>query len=380
MIYLDNAATTFPKPEAVYAAVMDCMRNYAANPGRGSYDMTIKASRKVTDTREKIAKLFNIPNLFNIVFTCSATEGLNIGIKGILKKGDHVITTVMEHNSVLRPISYLKGKGVKCSIVKADKDGFVNTKDIEKEIRSNTKMIVVNHISNVTGSIQDIEAIGEVANKKGIIYMVDASQSAGVLDIDVNKEHIDILAFPGHKGLLGPQGTGALYIREDLKVSEFKSGGTGSNSYSMEQPEFLPDKFESGTLNTPGIAGLCEGINFIEKTGINNIRKHEMELTEQLLKEFNSREYITIYGRKDMRNRGAVVSFNISGKDSSDVSAMLNSRGIEVRNGYHCAPLVHDIIGTQNKGTVRISPGYFNTPEDIEALVRAVEEIHSINI
>ncbi|KOF55981.1 MULTISPECIES: aminotransferase class V-fold PLP-dependent enzyme [Clostridium] len=376
MIYLDNAATTFPKPDTVYEAVIECMKNYAANPGRGSYDMAVKAAKKVMDTREEIAKLFNVPNLFDIIFTSNATEGLNIGIKGILKRGDHVITTVMEHNSVLRPINYLRKKSVKSSIVGADKYGFVNPKNIEGQIRSSTKMIVVNHVSNVTGSIQDIERIGEIAKKHGIIFMVDVSQSAGTIDIDVDKCNIDIMALPGHKGLLGPQGTGVLYIKEGLKVSEFKSGGTGSNSYSMRQPEFLPDKFESGTLNTPGIAGLYAGVKFIKETGIQNIKKHEFELTEALLKELKLRDYIILYGKENMEDRSAVVSFNIDGIDSSDTAAMLNSKGIGVRNGYHCAPLVHEVIGTKNKGTVRISLGYFNTFEEIEQVVKALDEIH----
>lgn len=376
MIYLDNAATTFPKPDTVYEAVMECMKSYAANPGRGSYDMAVKASEKVMNTRKEIARLFNVSNLFNIIFTCSATEGLNIGIKGILKRGDHVITTVMEHNSVLRPINCIKAKAVKCSIVGADRYGFVNPRNIEKQIKANTKMIVVNHVSNVTGSIQNIEKIGEIAKKHGVIFMVDASQSAGTIDIDVNKCNIDVMALPGHKGLLGPQGTGVLYIKEGLEVSEFKSGGTGSNSYSMSQPDFLPDKFESGTLNTPGIAGLYEGIKFIEKTGMENIRKHELGLTEMLLKELNKRDYIILYGKKDMKDRGAVVSLNVDGIDSSDTAAVLNLKGIGIRNGYHCAPLVHEVIGTKNKGTVRISPGYFNTFEEIEGLVKVLDEIY----
>lgn len=376
MIYLDNAATTFPKPHTVYEAVMECMKNYAANPGRGSYDMAVKASEKVMDTRKEIASFFNVPNLFNIIFTCSATEGLNIGIKGILRRGDHVITTVMEHNSVLRPINCIKAKSVKCSIVGADKYGFVNPKNIEEQIKSNTKMIVVNHVSNVTGSIQNIERIGEIAKKHGVIFMVDASQSAGTIDIDVNKCNIDVMALPGHKGLLGPQGTGVLYIKEGLKVLEFKSGGTGSNSYSMRQPDFFPDKFESGTLNTPGIAGLYAGVKFIKETGIENIRMHELELTEMLLKELKKRDYIILYGKEDMEDRGAVVSLNVDGVDSSDTAAMLSLKGIGVRNGYHCAPLVHEVIGTKNKGTVRISPGYFNTFEEIESLVKVLDEIH----
>ncbi|AAK80310.1 cysteine desulfurase family protein [Clostridium acetobutylicum] len=375
MIYLDNAATTFPKPDEVYNEVLDCMKNYAANPGRGSYDMAIKASHKVTETREIIAKLFNISDLFNVIFTCSATEALNIGIKGLLKRKNHVITTCMEHNSVLRPISHLKKKGVECSIVRADQYGFISPKEIEKLIRSDTKLIVVNHVSNVTGTIQNIDEIGEIAHKNGVCFMVDAAQSAGVLNIDVEKSHIDMLAFPGHKGLMGPQGTGGLFIREGIKLTEFKSGGTGSNSFSVDQPEFLPDRFESGTLNTPGISGLNAGIKFINSIGLKNIEKHEMELTEYLIRNLKNKDYVKIYGH-ELQNRGAVVSFNIDGIDSSDVAAILNVKGICVRNGYHCAPLVHEIIGTKNRGTVRVSPGYFNTIEDIDKLIEAVVEIN----
>ncbi|KHD38488.1 cysteine desulfurase [Clostridium acetobutylicum] len=375
MIYLDNAATTFPKPDEVYNEVLDCMKNYAANPGRGSYDMAIKAAHKVTETREIIAKLFNISDLFNVIFTCSATEALNIGIKGFLKRKNHVITTCMEHNSVLRPISHLKKKGVECSIVRADQYGFINPKEIEKLIRSDTKLIVVNHVSNVTGTIQNIDEIGEIAHKNGVCFMVDAAQSAGVLNIDVEKSHIDMLAFPGHKGLMGPQGTGGLFIREGIKLTEFKSGGTGSNSFSVDQPEFLPDRFESGTLNTPGISGLNAGIKFINSIGLKNIEKHEMELTEYLIRNLKNKDYVKIYG-PELQSRGAVVSFNIDGIDSSDVAAILNVKGICVRNGYHCAPLVHEIIGTKNRGTVRVSPGYFNTIEDIDKLIEAVVEIN----
>ncbi|URZ07234.1 aminotransferase class V-fold PLP-dependent enzyme [Clostridium felsineum] len=375
MIYLDNSATTFPKPKNVYDDVMDCMKNYAANPGRGSYDMAIKAAHKVTETREAIAKLFNISDLFNVIFTSSATEALNIGIKGFLKRRDHVITTYMEHNSVLRPISYLKKRGIEVSIVKADQYGFVNPQTIEGMIKDNTKLIVINHVSNVTGTIQNIDEIGEIAHKNGISFMVDAAQSAGVLNIDVEKSNIDMLAFAGHKGLFGPQGTGALYIREGIKLTEFKSGGTGSNSFSVEQPEFLPDRFESGTLNTPGIVGMNAGINFINSIGIRNIAKHEMELTRYLISNLKNKDYVKLYG-PELNNRGAVVSFNIDGIDSSDVAAILNVKGICVRNGYHCAPLVHEIIGTKNKGTVRVSPGYFNTIEDIDKLIEALIEIN----
>ncbi|MDD3453861.1 MAG: aminotransferase class V-fold PLP-dependent enzyme, partial [Bacilli bacterium] len=261
MIYLDNAATTFPKPNEVYDEVLNCMKNYAANPGRSSHDMALKASQKVLETRQLIGDLFNISNPFNIIFTCNATEGLNIGIKGLLKSGDHAISSVIEHNSVLRPLKSLNKKGVETTLVNVDENGYVDINDIKKQMKKNTKAIIINHCSNVIGTVQNIQAIGKLSHENNILFIVDASQSAGIIPIDVIKDNIDILAFPGHKGLYGPQGTGALYIKEGLILESFKDGGTGSESQSMLQPDILPDKFESGTLNTHGIAGLGEGVD-----------------------------------------------------------------------------------------------------------------------
>ncbi|WP_278601130.1 aminotransferase class V-fold PLP-dependent enzyme, partial [Clostridium tertium] len=237
MIYLDNAATSFPKPSKVYEEVLNCMKNYCANPGRGSHDMAIKSAMKVMETRNLICELFNIKDPFNLIFTSNATEALNIAIKGVLKNGDHVISTVIEHNSVLRPLNSMEKQGVEITLVGVDKAGYVNPLDIKNEIKKNTKIIIINHISNVLGSIQDITSIGKIAREKEIIFMVDASQSAGVISIDVESSYIDLLAFPGHKGLLGPQGTGGLFIREGINLSNFKEGGTGSNSHFMIQPD-----------------------------------------------------------------------------------------------------------------------------------------------
>lgn len=376
MIYLDNAATSFPKPVEVCLEVLRCMENYAANPGRGSHDMAVEASSKIMDTRQELSELFNIPNLLNIIFTCNATESLNIGIKGILKPGDHVISTVIEHNSVLRPLNYLSEKGITFTLLSVDENGYLNINNLKKKIRRKTKAIIINHASNVLGTVQDIRAIGEIAKEAGILFMVDASQSAGVIPIDVERDNIDLLAFPGHKGLYGPQGTGGLYIREGIYIDSFIQGGTGSDSMSMRQPDFLPDKFESGTLNTPGIAGLCEGIKFIRKIGIDNIRKHEIMLVEYLVKELCKLPYIKIYGGYDYKDRAAVVSLNIDNVDVSEVGTLLNKKGIAVRTGFHCAPLIHQIIGTSRRGTVRISPGYFNKLEDIEKIIKALKDIH----
>jgi cysteine desulfurase family protein len=376
MIYLDNAATSFPKPSEVHMEVLNCMMNYAANPGRGSHEMAIKAALKIMETRVAICELFNISSPFNLIFTSNATEALNIAIKGALKCGDHVISTVIEHNSVLRPLYSLSKNGVDVTLVHVDKAGYVSTRDIYEAIKKSTKMIIINHASNVLGSIQDIEGIGRVSKEKGILFMVDASQSAGVIPIDVQKANIDLLAFPGHKGLFGPQGTGGLFIREGIKLKNFREGGTGSNSHFMIQPDFMPDQFESGTLNTPGIAGLCEGIKYINKVGINNIQKHEENLLSYLLQELKKLPYVKVYGSHSVKQRSAVLSCNIEGIDASIVGEKLNEGGIAVRTGYHCAPLIHDIIGTENAGTVRVSPGYFNTFQEIEKLIEVIIGIY----
>lgn len=376
MIYLDNAATTFPKPNEVYKEVLNCMENYAANPGRSSHKLAIKAQSKIMETREIIKEIFNIPDPFQVIFTSNATESLNIGIKGILKSGDHVISTVIEHNSVLRPLNSLMKKGIEVTLLKVDKNGRIDLDEIKQQIKANTKLIIINHASNVIGTVQPISAIGKIAKDAGVLFMVDASQSAGTINIDVEESNIDLLAFPGHKGLFGPQGTGGLFIRDEAQVESFKEGGTGSNSSDMKQPDFMPDKFESGTLNTPGIAGLCEGIKFIEKIGMKEIYKHEALLTEYLLVELKKLDYVKIYGPNDLKDRCAVVSINIDGVDSSTVGYKLNEKGIAVRTGYHCAPLIHNIIGTNNKGTVRISPGYFNTFKDIETILKSIVDIY----
>ena len=378
MIYLDNAATSFPKPPAVYEEVLNCMKNYAANSGRGSYDMSIQAALKILETREEICQLFNISSPLNLIFTCNATEALNIGIKGALRRGDHVISTVIEHNSVLRPLHSLTENGVEVTLINVDKAGYVNINDIQEEIKKNTRMIIINHVSNVLGSTQDIKSIGTLSKENGIIFMVDASQSAGVIPIDVESAHIDLLAFSGHKGLLGPQGTGGLFIREGIKLKNFIEGGTGSNSHFMIQPDFMPDQFESGTLNTPGIAGLCEGIKFIKRVGLDSIQKKEQQLLLYLLEELKKLSYVKIYGSHSVKQRNAVISFNIEGIDASIVGEQLNEMEIAVRTGYHCAPLIHETIGTEYAGTVRVSPGYFNTFMEVEELLKAIISIYKL--
>lgn len=376
MIYFDNAATSFPKPNIVYDSIMEVMKNYGANPGRSGHKLALKLGREIFETRELIAKLFNIKNPMNIIFTSNCTESLNLAIKGILQKGDHVITTSMEHNSVLRPLTALEKQGIELTIVSGDSMGRIDPSEIEKNIKKNTKLIITTHVSNLTGTIMPIEVIGQIAKKNSIYYLVDAAQSAGVYDIDVKKMNIDMLAFPGHKGLLGPQGTGGLYIKEDLDIKEMQQGGTGSISHLLEQPSVKPDKYESGTPNGPGIIGLGAGINYIFQEGIEKIRKHEEELTKHFIEEVTKIEKVRVYGPANIREQGAVVPINIGDEDSSEISYILDQNyDIEVRPGLHCAPLAHKTIGTFEQGVVRFSFGPFNTHEEIELGIKAIREI-----
>ena len=376
MIYLDNAATTYPKPECVYEAIMDCMKNYCANPGRAGHKLAMKAAREIYDTRENIAKLFNVDNPMNIVFTNNATDSLNLAIKGLVKSGDHIITTSMEHNSVIRPIKALEKNNVENTVVQCDKDGFLNIEDLRNAIKPNTKLIVTTHASNVCGTLIDIKSVGEVAKENNILYLVDASQTAGVYDIDTKKINVDMIAAPGHKCLLGPQGIGVLYIREGLELNILKEGGTGSKSEDLFQPNLLPDKYESGTHNTPGIVGLNQGVKFILEKGIDNIRKHEEDLCEYMLNRLEEVPNIVIYGPKDSKKRAAVISINIGNMDSGEITFLLDSEyDIATRSGIHCAPLAHKTLGTLEQGAVRFSLGYFNTKQDIDIAIKALKQI-----
>ena len=376
MIYLDNAATTYPKPNEVYDAILDCMKNYGANPGRAGHKLAMRAGREIYDTRENIAKLFNIENPMNIIFTSNATDSLNLAIKGVVKEGDHIITTSMEHNSVIRPIKALEENGVENTIVECNKEGFLNCEDIEEAIKPNTKLIVTTHASNVCGTLIDIKKVGEIAHKHNIIYLVDASQTAGVYDIDVKDMHIDMLAAPGHKCLLGPQGTGLLYVKDSLTLKILKEGGTGSQSEDLFQPNLVPDRYESGTHNTPGIAGLNAGIKFILQEGIDKIREHEEKLCQYMLDRLNEIPNIQIYGSKSAKDRAAVISINIGNMDSGEITFLLDSEyDIATRSGIHCSPLAHKTLGTLEKGAVRFSLGYFNTEEDVDKAIEALKLI-----
>ena len=376
MIYLDNAATSFPKPSSVYESVMKAMKVYGANPGRGSHAMAIEGARIIYETRELLADLFNLDDPLRVIFTFNATDSLNMAIKGILKRGDHVVTTEMEHNSVLRPIKELEKSGVENTIVKCGTDGSINVYDLEKALRDNTKLIVTTHVSNLTGTIFPAEEIGKVCRAYKIPYLLDASQSAGVLTIDMKKYNISFLAVPGHKGLLGPQGTGALLINSDIEVKQLKEGGTGSQSASLDHPNFYPDKLEAGTHNLPGIAGLNAGLKYILKRGTESIYSHEKNLLDIFITELKKNPKIKIYGPESIEDRIGVVPINIEGMDSSEVANILDREyGIAVRPGLHCAPLAHKAIGTEKLGAVRFGVGPFNKKKDLMAAVKALKEL-----
>lgn len=376
MIYMDNAATSWPKPHCVYEAIVNCMKSAGANPGRSSHLMSIDAGNIILRTRELLAKFFNTDDPFRIIFTSNTTEALNLGIKGLLRKGDHVITTTMEHNSVVRPLKTLEQRGINTTFVKCNSQGILDPHDVESAIEKNTKLVITTHASNVTGGIMPIDEIGKITNRYGIVYMVDAAQTAGIIPIDVKKSSIDMLAFPGHKSLLGPQGTGGLYISPNLDIEPLKEGGTGSLSESYYQPNFLPDRYESGTLNTPGIAGLGAGVEFLLKHEdmyvLNKIRKLETYFLDGL----SNIDEVKVYGPTDIEHRIGVIALNICHRDSAEVVSLLSDvYNISTRGELHCAPLAHATIGTSEFGAVRFSPGLFSSLEDIDACIDALSKI-----
>lgn len=376
MIYLDNAATTWPKPESVLSAMADVVKNKGANPGRGGHKMALAAGRVIYEARETIAELFGINNPTQVVFTANATEGLNLGIKGFLKDGDHVITSSIEHNSVARPIQRMYDNGVEKTEIACDKEGFLKPKDVEEAIKENTRLIVLTHASNVTGTILPIKEIGAIARKRGVTFMIDAAQTAGFLNINVEEMNIDMLAFPGHKGLYGPQGTGGLYIREGIELVPLIEGGTGSNSEALYQPEFLPDRYESGTPNTVGVAGLQAGVSFLQKEGLAFVRERETYLLRKLIEGLRNIKNVIIYGSGDVSKQVPVVAFNFVGQDSSEVAYVLDHVfQICTRPGLHCAPSVHGNIGTLEQGAVRISLSVFNSEKEIDNTLEALNKI-----
>ena len=375
MIYLDNAATTRIKPKVVVEAVAEALTTLG-NAERGTHSASLGASRTVFSTRMKLAKFFNAEGPSNIVFTMNATESLNIAIKGILVKGDAVITTCLEHNSVLRPLYQLRDEGVELSFVSADKFGRPNYEEFESLIKPNTKAIISTAGSNLTGNLVNIKRVGEIAKKHGLIFVVDASQVAGVFPIDVKELNIDILCFTGHKGLLGPQGTGGLYVRDGVEVKPYLSGGTGVQTYNEHQPAEMPTRLEAGTLNGHGLAGLDAAIDYINEFGMQAIHDKEMSLMWRFYNGVKEIEGVKIYGDFDVKDRCPIVSINLSDYESGTVSDELANRfEIATRPGGHCAPLMHKALGTVDQGAVRFSFSHFNTEEEVDTAINAVRTL-----
>lgn len=375
MIYMDNAATTMHKPKEVIDAVVAAMSSMG-NAGRGVNEASLSASRLIYDTREKLCRLFGAEDPRQIVFAANSTESLNIAIKGILNPGDHVIATMLEHNSVLRPLYEMEKKGVRLTIVKSNPEGTLDLADIENAIAPDTKMIVCTNGSNLTGNYIDPEPIGTLAREKGIVFVVDASQTAGVFPIDVQKMKIDVLCFTGHKGMLGPQGTGGMYVRKGLSVRPLLSGGSGVQTYSKTHPTEMPTALEAGTLNGHGIAGLHAAVEYLEKTGVDTIRAREQDLMWRFYEGVKEIPGVKVYGDFSTKNRCAIVTLNIGDYDSSEVSdELLTEYGISTRSGGHCAPLMHEALGTVEQGAVRFSFSHYNTEEEVDTAIRAIREL-----
>ena len=375
MIYFDNAATTMRKPDCVVQAVTEALCAMG-NSGRGVHEGALSASRIIYDSRIALAELFGAESPERIAFAAKSTQVLNIAIKGVLNPGDHVITTVLEHNSVLRPLYELEERGVQLTILPADKAGNVRYEDFEQEIRPNTRAIVTTHGSNLTGNLLDIGRLGGIAKKYGLLYIVDASQTAGVFDIDVQQMHIDILCFTGHKGLLGPQGTGGLYVRDGVEVRPLLSGGSGVQTYLRSHPAQMPTALEAGTLNGHGIAGLGAAVRHILDTGMETIRQKEQALMWEFYTQVRQIPGITVYGDFSTQNRCPIVTLNVRDYDSGEVSdALASEYGIATRPGAHCAPLMHKALGTVEQGAVRFSFSHYNTEEEINFAVSALREL-----
>ena len=375
MIYFENAATTLHKPHEVIEAVVHAMTT-AGNASRGTHTGSLAASRTVYETRKKIADFFHCSRADHVIFTSNSTEALNIAICGTLGKGDHIISTDLEHNSVLRPLYHLEEQGASLTFLSANKKGCIDYDDFKCSIKPNTKAIVCTHASNLTGNVLDIERIGRIAKAHNLLFIVDASQSAGCIEINMETMNIDILCFTGHKGLLGPQGTGGLCIHESVEIRPFKHGGSGIHSYEKGQPQAYPARLEAGTLNSHGIAGLCAAINYINTITIPVIAKKEQELLWHFYKGICNIPEIHIYGDFDTKERAAILSLNIEGYDSGTVSDLLSQEyDIATRPGAHCAPRMHQALGTTETGAVRFSFSSFNTMEEVETAIQALKEL-----
>ena len=379
LLYLDNAATSWPKPPGVAAAMADFLERIGANPGRSGHRLSIEAARIVYKTREQIAALFNAPDPARVVFGLNVTEALNLALHGLLRSGDHVITSSMEHNSVMRPLRRLESRGVEVSVVSCTSDGHLDPQQIAAAFRPNTALVVLNHASNVCGTILPVAEVGRMVRKRGSLLLVDAAQTAGALPIDMQADAIDLLAFTGHKSLYGPTGTGGLVIGPRVNLTQFESlkqGGTGSRSEREQQPEFAPDKYEAGTPNAVGLAGLSAALTWIQERSVEEIRAHEVTLCQHLLDGIQEVPGLTLYGPKEASRQTATVSFNLAGLEPSEVGLRLDEEfGILCRVGLHCAPAAHRTIGSFPGGTVRFSLGAFSTLQHVDAALIALHRL-----
>jgi len=379
MIYFDNAATSWPKPPGVAEAMVHFLNDVGANPGRSAHRLAVEAGRIVYNAREAVAELFNAPDPLRVVFGHNVTEALNLALRGILRPGGHVITSSMEHNSVMRPLRALERQGVEVTVVRCSPQGFLVPADVEAAVQPNTVMIALNHASNVVGTLLPVAEVGCIVRRHNLLLQVDAAQTGGAYPIDVQADSIDLLAFTGHKSLYGPMGTGGLVIGERVDVARMeplKRGGTGSRSEREEQPDFLPDLCESGTPNAVGLAGLEAGVRWVLERGVDAIRAHEVELTQRLIDGLTDIPGVTVYGGLDATHQTATVSFNVAGMEPSEVGLLLDEEyGILCRVGLHCAPAAHKTIGTFPTGTVRFGLGAFNTQGEVDAAVASVGQL-----
>ena len=378
MIYFDNAATTLQKPEGVEEAVIRALRS-AGNAGRGAHEPTLAASRLLYHTREKLAKLFGVSDPSRIAFTGNATEALNMAIQGIFRPGDHVITSVCEHNSVLRPLYLMGERGVALSFIDVDDKGRLRYDLMEELVRKETKALVLTHASNLTGNVTDLERAAAFAKKYGLLLVVDGAQSAGILPVSAEALGIDVFCFTGHKGLMGPQGTGGIYVREGLEIAPLKVGGSGIHSFDHDHPKAMPEHLEAGTLNVHGIAGLGGALHYLSEIGTEAIIKKERSLIKRLEDQIRDLPNIHLYGNPDSNQRVGILSFNMGDEDSAYVADWLfEEEEIAVRSGAHCAPLMHETLGTKMQGAVRISVSHKNTEEEIDRTANAIKKLSQL--
>ncbi len=376
MYYFDNAATSWPKPASVINKAVNCIQKHGANSNRGGYTMAREAGNIVLSCRKKLCDFFNTADPFEYIFTHNTTYALNLAIKGFVQSGMHVVTTSLEHNSVLRPLHRLKNSLIELDIVNCDNSAVISPSSVAAALRRDTKLLVITHVSNVTGTVQPIEEIIEIAHKNGTSVLLDAAQSAGCLPLDIASLNVDMVAMPAHKGLFGLQGLGVLYVKNSIKLTPLIEGGTGSESKVLFQPDIMPDKLEAGTLNTPAIAALSEALDFLHSKGVSAVSKHDKTLAEYLYSELSKMENIHLYGSSDLSERTGIVTFNVGNSDPGVIEEILDKRySIAVRSGFHCAPLAHRSIGTYETGAIRFSFGYYNDEKQIDHALQAIKNI-----